>query len=302
MPPSPPNPGGARMCSTVTLLLAAATPCAAIGFLSRFEPLARPALERYVASTLPPASAVTWVADPPSACVQLAFWRWLAAAGSGSGQSSVLALPSHEPRDLRQLLEVQELLPPGYELAPLPDASPVPGVAAFVQPSAEPPTAPAAVGAAVANAHTGAWVERTLTPSGLRFCPYTASARVAGAGLEGYGVQPAPISYAHCGAATLPALLESFWTAAVAMLAAGEEGTYADRSPGLKPRTSRFARGQNGPRPRTVGPGRRSCSRRRTGTRASTSGCASSFPRSRRRCSPLGSGESWASSASTRAT
>ena len=205
------------------LVLAITTPASAISsLLNRFEPFARRALEQYLATTLPD-SPLTWVDEPPGSGAQLAFWQWLVEADGLGGRCSVLALPSHEAREIRQLVEMPL---PGYEIVPLPDASPVPGLAAIVQPAAAADPGPGAAGdAAAAIARTGAWVERTLSPSGLRFCPYTASTAVSAVGLEGYGVRPAPITYAHCGDATLPALLASFWSSAAAMLAAGEEGT-----------------------------------------------------------------------------
>ena len=211
--------------------------CAGLNVFTRFEPIGRPALEKFVSSQLPPASPVTWAAEPPSGELQLVFWRWLVGAIDRE-RVSVLALPSLEPRDVRQLVEMVELLPSRhYKLAPLPESSPVPGVAAFVQPPPPPPPpardTPTGVAAAVedgdaaatAMARTAAWVDRTLSPAGLRFCPYTQSARLAGAGLEGFGVTAAPITYAHCGSAALPALLVAFWDASCAMLAQGEVGT-----------------------------------------------------------------------------
>lgn len=217
------------MRAALLMLTSIAAPCRAINsFLrNRFEPFAKVALERYLADTLP-ASSLTWIADGPGGSTQLAFWRWLLEADTLGAQSSVLALPSHEPREVRQLLEIADLLPAHYQVVPLPDASPVPGLAALVQPPSEPEPVPApgadGSAATAVTARTAAWVDRTLSPSGLRFCPYTQSSDISGYGLEGYGVSPAPIMYVHCGGTSLPALLESFWSSAAAMRDAGEEG------------------------------------------------------------------------------
>lgn len=201
------------------VLLATATVLSVLQQLNRnFESLGRPALERYLRDRLP-AAPVWWAGGRPGSGVQLAFWRWLAEDAAGL---RVLALPAHEPREVRALADMQELLEGDYQLAPLSEDAPVPGL--VLSAPRQPPTVGRDDGAA-ATARTSSWVLRTLSPSGLRFCPYTASAATSGSGLEAYGVEPAPIAYAHCAGASLPSLLTSFWSAADAMLASGESGT-----------------------------------------------------------------------------
>jgi len=221
---------GAAWVTTLVLAVSAPPRARAIqGFLNfnRFEPFQRAALQRYLASTLPSTTPqLSWVAEEPGCSAQLAFWQWLAASGGGAGYR-VLALPSHERRDVRTLIDMLDLLQPTpCRVVALPEASPVPGLVAMAEPS---PPAPmfmsGAGGSAAAKARTGAWVERTLSPSGLRFCPYTGSATESAVGLEGFGVAAAPITYGYCGGSTLPALLVSFWEEAAEMLAGGEERT-----------------------------------------------------------------------------
>ena len=211
------------MAKFLMVAIALVAPCTAFNLLGRFEPLGRPLLERFLADTLPSAP-LTWATEGPGARLQLTFWRWLSEASGG--RYSVLALPVLEEREVRQLMELQEVLPSdSYRIELLPEGTPVPGIAAT---ALQPPPSPPALAddsSRVAMERTGAWVERTLTPSGLQFCPYTASARVAGSGLEGYGVEPAPIMYAHCASSSLPELLATFWSSCAAMVEGGEART-----------------------------------------------------------------------------
>ena len=75
-----------------------------------------------------------------------------------------------------------------------------------------------------AETRTRAWVERTLSPRGLKLCPYTHGADRAATGLEDLGVAPAPIHYAVCAADDMGSLMAEFWAACTTMIAAGEEG------------------------------------------------------------------------------
>ena len=74
-----------------------------------------------------------------------------------------------------------------------------------------------------AEARTRAWVERTLSPSGLKLCPYTQGADRSATGLEDLGVVAAPIHYAVCTADDIGSLMTEFWTACMTMIASGEE-------------------------------------------------------------------------------
>jgi hypothetical protein len=177
------------------------------------EAMGRSALATYLESSAP----ITWTNQRPSAKLQLAFWELVCE----DDPRSVLALPSLEQREVRRLCALEDFLPDCF-LEPLPEAAPVHGLEVIRQPSPSPPPVDDLRGA---TARTAAWVDRTLSPSGLRFCPYTASSTLSASGLEAYGVDSAPIDYAHCGGASLPELLRSFWTAVAAMLEAGESGT-----------------------------------------------------------------------------
>ena len=191
--------------------------------LERFELFGKPALQKFLDSRLPSAP-ITWIDERPGGKLQLEFWRWLSSE-SIDDEYRVLALPALELREVQKLAELQELLPDGScEIVPLPD-SPVPSLAIAATSESLPPSPPPLDDGAAAKARTAAWVDRTLSPSGLRFCPYTQSAEISGSGLEGYGVTPAPISYAYCADGSLKALLVSFWSEASKMLDAGEEGT-----------------------------------------------------------------------------
>ena len=215
-----------RMAAARLLLLTLGAAAAALNPLfSRFEPIARPALEKFVAENIPDAP-VLWCGEAVGCRLQGTFWQWLNSAAPGS--YSVLALPTLEPRQIRQLAELQEFLPSQrHLLAPLNEEAPVPGLVLAVEPT--PPEEPVALDVlpapASVDARAAAWVDRTLSPSGLKFCPYTQSARISGSGLEGYGVEPAPILYAQCTESSLPALLTTFWQSCTEMLDNGESGT-----------------------------------------------------------------------------
>ena len=75
-----------------------------------------------------------------------------------------------------------------------------------------------------AEARTRTWVDRTLSPSGLSFCPFTESSDLSAAGLEMSGVMAAPIRYATCTSDRLADLMAEFWEAVCIFMAEGEEG------------------------------------------------------------------------------
>uniref|UniRef100_A0A6V2VCB8 Uncharacterized protein n=1 Tax=Emiliania huxleyi TaxID=2903 RepID=A0A6V2VCB8_EMIHU len=193
----------------------------------RASPVGRLATERWLAAESD--ASLSWCGEPRGGRQQYAFWRWLS-EGSGT-----LALPAADQRALSDLLEMQELLPPSERgFAPLPDDAPVRGLRRTAASEEPPPAATAAAATAAASAialppeklarsRTAAWVRRTLSPLGLRFCPYTASAEVSGSGLESFGVRPAPIAYAHSEAGSVASLLVDFWAAACGMAEGGEE-------------------------------------------------------------------------------
>ena len=74
------------------------------------------------------------------------------------------------------------------------------------------------------EARTRAWVDRTLSPSGLSFCPFTESSDLSAIGLETSGVMAAPIRYATCTSESLADLMAEFWEAVCIFMAEGEEG------------------------------------------------------------------------------
>lgn len=162
--------------------------------LTNFEPFGRPALVRFLDDDRP----IVWSNERPGCALQLTLWQLLA-----DDLPSVLALPSLEPREVRQLCELEDLLPTGcWQLEPLPAAAPVPGIMCSCELA---PSAPPESDGAAAMARTAAWVDRTLSPSGLRFCPYTASADVSASGLEAFGVKcacTAPMQKLVCGKQT----------------------------------------------------------------------------------------------------
>ena len=67
---------------------------------------------------------------------------------------------------------------------------------------------------------TEAFVARVLV--GLRQCPFTASPREAGVGLEEFGVHGAPILYAHSRRTSAPRLVSDVWRTLGEFLAKGE--------------------------------------------------------------------------------
>ena len=195
---------------------------AMLNFMARMEPIGRPLLERYCANSgFTP--SITFEADEESEQLQLRVWRWISACTSDLvlSQPRVLALPALEPPQLNALVEMAE---PHLALTTLPPDAPIGGLLQIEPPAqtvaAEvlPIDRPATVG------RMQAWVARTLTPEGLRFCPYTGSESVSGTGLEGSGITPAPIAYHVATGTSIPQLLETFWEACIAMLEGGEEG------------------------------------------------------------------------------
>ena len=218
------------------LLLASVAPPSAslLAPLARLEPLGRPLLERYLladaAAPQPPVTAVSWFADGGSnERLQLLLWQF--AAGGSAERRVVLALPTLEPRTLRELVDVMQPVKSSLRATPLPDDSPIGGLLLEALEDGGDPSARAerAIGAAddaAVVARMRAWVTRTLTPAGLKFCPYTGSASTSGTGLESSGVPAAPIDY--CVAArgsSLAQLLVAFWSACARMLEGGEAAT-----------------------------------------------------------------------------
>jgi hypothetical protein len=203
--------------------------------------LSRSALTRYLAETSAPDVAVTWVEEASGAALQLRLWETIAAsaasaaAAASSGTSpTLLALPSVTPAYAMSLIELPSDATAGVRLSTLPPSSPVPGI--LVMPVSAHHGGGATNGSSTDVAtrldadavldRSRAWVQRTLAPGPLNFCPYTASAALAGVGLEVLGVRPAPIAYGVCDGAALPELLVSFWRLVHdAMLKPGEAGS-----------------------------------------------------------------------------
>ena len=203
--------------------------------------LSRSALTRYLAETSAPDVAVTWVEEASGAALQLRLWETIAAsaasaaAAASSGTSpTLLALPSVTPAYAMSLIELPSDATVGVRLTTLPPSSPVPGI--LVEPVPANDGGGATDGSSTDAAtrldadavldRSRAWVQRTLAPGPLNFCPYTASAALAGVGLEVLGVRPAPIAYGVCDGAALPELLVSFWRLVHdAMLKPGEAGS-----------------------------------------------------------------------------
>ena len=192
--------------------------------LARIEPLGRPLLLRYYTDQGAPAPrSLTWCTEEVSANLQGAFWRWAnrVERGGESGSDHVIALPALAERELRDLVE---MAPANLEIEVLPQSAPVGGLVLRRQSGSA--RAPAyRTDHATTSQRMRTWVARTLTPAGLKFCPYTGSALRAATGLEASGITAAPIAYAVADGSTLPELLEAFWDASIAMLEAGEEGT-----------------------------------------------------------------------------
>ena len=199
--------------------------------------LGRSALTRYLAETSTPDVAVTWVEDASGAALQLRLWETIAAAAAAASSGSsptLLALPSVTPAYAMSLIELPSDSTAGVRLTTLPPSSPVPGI--LVEPVPANDGGGATDGSSTDAAtrldadavldRSRAWVQRTLAPGPLNFCPYTASAALAGVGLEVLGVRPAPISYGVCEGAALPEVLVSFWRLVNgAMLKPGEAGS-----------------------------------------------------------------------------
>ena len=227
-----------RHCGVLFLALALPS-SSALSLLGRIEALGRPALMKYlsgrpdIVSGLPPRIG-SWIpaGTDNSAVVQAHFWRWLERPQLDC--ASVLVLPELPERDVGLLAELTALPTGGAEqllvqLRPLPADAPVTGLVAVPYasplPAASSGAASSAAAPEVALSRSRAWVSRTLTKQGLGFCPYTASSEVAGAGLESYGIEAAPIAYRSSDAVALPGLLAAFWAACADMLDTGEAGT-----------------------------------------------------------------------------
>ena len=190
------------------------------------EPIGRVAIERYVGAT----PAITWVSSDEGIQVQQAFWRFLCKSAA-EDKTSVLALPALTAQQLNKLVELSRPETGGtgqifVEVEPMPEAAPVPGLRALPKPATGASASPRVpLDVMTTTRRSQAWVSRTLTPEGLGFCPYTASATLSGARLQSDGVDPAPISYVCSSATGLPELLTDFWDACADMLASGEAAT-----------------------------------------------------------------------------
>ena len=173
-----------------------------------------------------------------------AVWRWAAAleASSLGVVSACVALPRLGARDaaafaeltavaLREAfrLEGVELLEDDKAHAVLARRAAAPTAAVVDEPVVV--SAAAAAAAVVSRSSSSStaratrlrlesFVERVLV--GLRQCPFTASKRLAGVGLEEQGVFAAPILYAHSDATTLAGLMADCWAALGDFLEGGE--------------------------------------------------------------------------------
>ena len=155
------------------------------------------------------------------------FWQWVLDS-TASGRSAVLALPRLQSAGAAAMLELPAgTLADAVSLRSLPTDSPVPGVVIEVSATSLPREEEEEVqyDEALIRERTCTWVQRTLAPGPLSFCPYTSSAQLAGTGLEALGVGAAPIAYGVCASARLDALLADFWGMADAMVRSGEDGT-----------------------------------------------------------------------------
>lgn len=176
--------------------------------LNRFEPLGRPALQRYTGRD------VAWLDARPGGALSSALWDFASAGEAGE----VIALPQLSLREAEEvgLLELESTF------GALPAEAPVPGLRLLAAAA----RAPIGLDAKAVERRTRAWMRRTLAKAsdGLGLCPYTESDAVAGAGLEADGVPPAAVMHVSSDADGTAALLRDFWRACDAMLATGEEG------------------------------------------------------------------------------
>mmetsp|Transcript_12918 Transcript_12918/g.26177 ORF Transcript_12918/g.26177 Transcript_12918/m.26177 type:complete len:365 (-) Transcript_12918:139-1233(-) len=213
-----------RLAGALALLFVAQRSTAALfGNPLALELFGRPALEAYLQRRqLSP--ALTW-SDAKAGSCQLPhdLWAWL----DSDSQVDALALPNLDKQQLRALSD----LPPAaverlgiQQLELLPDDAPVAGLVCVfdarvsVDPSRE------GEKREVVLARSRAWVQRTLAPGPLAFCPYTGSETTSGNGLEALGVTPAPIHYAVSSCGDLMGLMRSFWAETGLMLSRGQQG------------------------------------------------------------------------------
>lgn len=151
------------------------------------------------------------------------FWQWIQEIDEFGEPAVLLApkLPARELSLLTQVLSVAEHSV-GINLQLLPeDAGLSSGVLASSERKME-PVPNVVVGVNDVEAHSRAWVRRTLTPSGLGLCPYTASDRLAGVKLESQGVSAAPILHAVSSSHTSAGLLADVWSSICEMVQGGE--------------------------------------------------------------------------------
>ena len=150
-----------------------------------------------------------WV-DGSAAQVAPRVWRWVAEA-----DDTVLALPELSEADARRLAASLEAAGAAVE------ASATRRVPTLTKRRALPPAADVEVETAAAcRRRTEAFVARVLV--GLRQCPFTASPREAGVGLEEFDVHGAPILYAHSRSTKAPRLVSDVWSTIGEFLANGE--------------------------------------------------------------------------------
>merc|ERR1719247_514266 len=150
-----------------------------------------------------------WI-DGSTAQVAPRVWRWVRVE-----DEEVLALPDLSDIDARRLAESLEAA--GVQV----EASATRRVPTLTKrlalsrsPHLDVPSADEC------RRRTEAFVERVLV--GLRQCPFTASPGRAGVGLEEFGVQGAPILYAHSRCTTAPHLVSDVWETLGTFLEGGE--------------------------------------------------------------------------------
>ena len=202
----------------MSIMLCMAVTAAAIRLpaaMQRLEAVGRPALQKYLDEQRAGAAvqSIEWLDVPAGAAMQHRLWRAIADAEE-HGISQVLAVPRIEASAAAALLDLPEDATEGVHLSLLPPDAPVPAV--VIDPPAAWRGSERRDGAerrdeAAALERSRAWVQRTLAPGALGFCPYTASASEAGAGLESLGVTAAPIAFGVSSSAQVSALVADFW-------------------------------------------------------------------------------------------
>ena len=201
--------------------------------LHQFEAIGKPKLLRYLSEVrdlfVVDGSRVDWLAEPLGAKLMQHLWCQISEASAVPGGDPILlALPCVRASDADAISDIPNGATLGVELCTLP-AAPVPVVAIKPPPSSIGSSIGVSGGIdamGVVEERSRSWVDRTLAPGELSFCPYTASRSLAASGLEALGVTAAPIAYSVSDAGSIPALLCDFWrTLEEQMLLPGESGT-----------------------------------------------------------------------------